>query len=192
MRNKANLAPAPSSDRAEWRQTKPIRAWRADTGRTERAKQTQFPPARRNRWGKPGPQTRFIAFGSPIHPARGRNGAKQTQSRPAGGQAGASGRGNCAKQSQLALAYRPSVRGPVVQTNPIRGVNRAKRTQFRERTGEAGGRSCETKPISVRQGDPAEPESVTVCRPHPVQGRRHAGDSDSAVNLIFCSFVVCP
>ena len=145
-----------------------------------------------DRWGKSGPQTRRNAFGSPIHPARGRNGAKQTQSRPAGGQAGASGRGNCAKQSQLALAYRPSVRGPVVQTNPIRGVNRAKRTQFRERTGEAGGRSCETKPISVRQGDPAEPESVTVCRPHPVQGRRHAGDSDSAVNLIFCSFVVCP
>ncbi len=34
-------------------------------------KQTQLAPAGKNRWGKPGPQTRFIAFGSPIHPTRG-------------------------------------------------------------------------------------------------------------------------
>jgi hypothetical protein len=34
----------------------------------KRAKRTQFSLAGRNRWGKPGPQTRFIGFGSPIHP----------------------------------------------------------------------------------------------------------------------------
>ncbi len=34
-------------------------------------KQTQFAPAGRNRSGKPEPETRFIAFGSPIHPACG-------------------------------------------------------------------------------------------------------------------------
>ena len=66
-----------------------------------RAKQTQFAPGERYRWGKPGPQTRFVASGSPIHPTRGRICAKQTHFSPAG-------------------AGRPGYReGQTCETNPI-------------------------------------------------------------------------
>jgi hypothetical protein len=78
------------------------------------AKQTQFVPARRNRWGKPEPRTQFVAFGSPIHPTRGHNCAKQTQFSPAGKQTGSLG-GNNAEQSQFPLVpggARPGGRGP--------------------------------------------------------------------------------
>ncbi len=50
--------------------SRPGREW-ARAATVDCAKRTQFAPAGRNRWGKPGPQTRFIAFGSPIHPTRG-------------------------------------------------------------------------------------------------------------------------
>jgi len=74
VQNKPNMAPNSSRNRVQWRQTNPIPTWGARIGGTKRAKQTQFPPAQRNRWGKP-------------HPTRGCNGAKQTQFSPAGGPA---------------------------------------------------------------------------------------------------------
>jgi hypothetical protein len=91
-------------------------------------------------------QSQFAPPRAPKAPA-GRASAKQSQfpdgqkGTRANKTTGAAGRGNYAKQSQFA---RPDRQGALAD----------------------GGRS-ETKPISIRQTDPMDLESATVCQPHP-------------------------
>ncbi len=101
-----NSAPAPPSNRVEWRQTNPIPGWGGATGGTECAKQTQFAPADRNRWGKP-------------HPTSGRNGAKRTQFRRPGRGLGDVGRGAIVRN-------KPNSR----RAGSVGPVRRAKQSQF--------------------------------------------------------------
>ena len=90
--NKPNSAPAPPGNRVQWRQTNPIRAWRAATRGTKRAEQSQFPPSR------------GIGGASPALPAQ----LRQTNPIPPGPSAGGvPRRGECAKQTQ-SRPWRPS------------------------------------------------------------------------------------
>lgn len=70
------------------------------------AKQSQFIPAQRNRWGRP-------------HPTSGGDRVKQSQSSPAGRQAGSSGRRNVRNKANSRPAP-PGNRMERRQTNPIR------------------------------------------------------------------------
>ncbi len=103
-------------ERVQRRQTKPIRAWRAAIGGTQRAKQTQFPvrrvarascPCMRIMGRMPTPRCRLPA-------------ALRPQSKPTG---------NRAKQSQFELGEQPPATGE---------TERAKQTQFSPANRQAG------------------------------------------------------
>ena len=122
--------------------------------RGKRARRTQFAPAQRNRWGKPRPQTRFVAFGSPIHPTRGHNCAKQTQFSPAGKQAG-SFRGEQCKTNPICRSCQQSVVGRLCKTNPIPGGPRYPSIPLCHHSNIDAAPSvlCETKPIPPDRQD---------------------------------------
>jgi hypothetical protein len=118
-------------------------------GERKCAKQTQFAPAQRNRWGKP-------------HPARGRNCAKRTQFRRPGRGLGDVTRGANAQNEPNFTRAPGNGRGrpggpagdPLRQTNPISGSWPAGGIPsipvFYHSTILVRCRLCETKPISAR------------------------------------------
>jgi len=166
VRNKANLPPAPRCSRVQRRQTKPIRGCGAATGGTESAKQSQFPAGEQNRWGKPGPQTRFVAFGSPIHPTSTCDCAKQTQFSPTSRQPGSLGGESCETK-------------PIgLRLHPATGSNGAKQSQFGQagrRAGASEGERAKQSQFSfvgrtpwTRNPPPTRSGATgTVCRAHP-------------------------
>jgi len=175
--------PTPSPDRVQRRQTNPIRAWGAPAGGTKCAKQTQFAPVEEDRWGKPGPQTRRNAFGSPIHPTCGRKCAKQTQFCPTSQQAGYVGQTSVRNKPNSARPTgrpRPS-EGESCETNPIwrgptlqPGRNGTKQSQF-----EPGGQL--PAPRSVRN---KANSALGGCRarasPEPAEGTPNPPRADCA------------
>ena len=119
------------------------------------AKQTQFPPAQRNRWGKP-------------HLTHECNCVKQTQFGPAGRQAGVPGRRNRAKQSRSGCGSTRQ-RGPTAPNKANLGRVGCLRRD----------RMCGTKPIPARPeetvGQAPSYQCVQLRQTNPIQGGRQAG-----------------
>ena len=125
------------------------------TGETKGAKQTQFVPAWRNRWGKPHATRGAAERNKPNWPermVRHRLDAPLRETEPI---------------RRRIVRNEANWAGTSRQTKPISG--RAVRDKRREgRRGRRSKRLRQTKPISARGTDPMDLESATGWRPHPL------------------------
>ncbi len=131
----------------------------------DRAKQSQFEPAQRNRWGKP-------------HPTSGRNCAKRTQFSSAGRQAGDPGGGaNVQNKANLARASKDG-RGraedphgeQLCETKPISARATGGASAFQKRS---YGKSYMQQALT-KQSQFAPAHRNRWGKPHPTSGRNYA------------------